>query len=208
VAGDSKTYAVTARLYDGQTTYNLTGTATEVILRTTVFDPITSTNCLDLYGTLALSGSGQTVNDSYHEYGLQDSNGSILVFGEDDNGSNVWINSSPGYYVQIVSPVTLGQSGGSTYTFTNGSSETYAYVVDGATVISSCELGRYEAYRINVDRTTNYTNGTRFISHSQVDFVPGLGTIKQISTGSRYQGATFLYSIDVTQTLSSTNIPY
>ena len=206
--GDSWNYSVTARLYDSTTTYNLTGEASEQILSTTVFDPITSTNCLDKFTTLNLSGSGQTINDSFHDYGLQDANGSIHVYGENDGSGNVWINTSPGYYVQIVSPVTLGQSGGKTFTYTDGTSQTYAYVVAGSTVNVNTAIGTFEAYRISVDRTWNYSTGRRLISTAEADYVPGLGTIKQTSTGSMYQGTTYLYSLDVTQTLSSTNISY
>mgnify|MGYP000962896764 CR=1 FL=1 len=209
VSGDSWNYTVTARLYDASTTYNLTGSATEQILSSTVFDPVTSTNCLDQFGTLTLSGSGQTLNDSYHDYGLQDSNGTIQIYGEDEDSGNIWINTAPGYYVQIVSPVTLGQSGGKTFTYTDGSSQTYAYVIEGSTVNASTPLGIFESYRINVDRTRNYADGRRLISHSQADFVPGLmAAVKETSTASVYQGTTYLYSLDVTRTLSSTNISY
>lgn len=207
-AGDSWNYTVTARLSNGTTTYNLTGTASEQILSTTVFDPITATNCLDQYGSLTLSGSGQTLTDSYHDYGLQDSNGSIQIYGEDEDGSNIWINTAPGYYVQIASPVTLGQSGGKTFTYTDGSSQTYAYTVQGSTVVVNTPLGRYEAYRISIDRTRNYSDGRRLISHAETDIVPGLGTVNETATGSVYQGAIFQYSLDVTRTISSTNISY
>lgn len=207
--GDSWNYTVTARLSDGSTTYSLTGSTTEQILSSTVFDPVTSTNCLVQFGTMTLSGSGQTLTDSYYDYGLQDSNGSIHIYGEDEDSGNIWINTAPGYYVQIVSPVTLGQSGGETFTYTDGSSQTYSYSVEGSTVNVGTPIGTFEAYRLNVDRTRNYANGRRLISHSQADFVPGLmAVVKETSTGSVYQGVTFLYSLDATRTLSSTNVSY
>jgi len=200
---------MTGYLTNGTTTYNATGTLIRQILPTAVHDPLASTDCIDLFSTLAITGSGfAPINESIHQYGLQEANGTVREYGNNDAG---WITTAPNYYVELVSPIVFGQTGGATVTYQDGSSRTYAYQVASSTANVATPLGTYEAYVVYTTTTYNYASGTitKYVSIATEYIVPGLGWVKIEETDSYYSaGDTFLYSLVATLVLSSTNVVY
>jgi hypothetical protein len=208
--GDYWDYIVSATYNDGDTIANLSGTARDIILSSTVRDPIyPQYYCFDQYESISVSGPGlPQINISGHIYGLQDANGSFLVFGEDDAGVR-WIQTPPGYYVQIISPVTLGQEGGKSVTYNDGSTFTYSYSIANSTEYVSTGLGTFEAYKITSVGIHGLPDGTRIDTYETSYFVPRLSAVVQ-STGTSfyYKFNIFDYSLSSTSTLSGTNVAY
>ncbi len=147
---------------------------------------------------------------SAHTYFLQDSNGSMYIYGGDmDMGSgDAWVTlPAQGYFLDFKSPMTVGQSKGLTVTFSDGTSMTYSYVIVAIENVST-GIGTFETYRIEENTTYNYVNGDQVVESNVEWFVPSLGSIKLVSDATYYSSGVFQFSLNLTATISSTSVSY
>jgi hypothetical protein len=159
---------------------------------------------------LTLSTSAGPIVVGAHTYFRQDGNGSVYSYGENIGAGDIWVVSpTPGFYLDMFSPLSVGQSNGGTIIFNDGSVETFSYNVEAVENVST-DAGVFEAYRISRNFTYNYASGSisRLESSGTYWYVPGLGGVKSHLTASYFSGSTFLYTLDVTATLASSNVTY
>jgi hypothetical protein len=206
---DSWNYSASGTLSDGVTTVNITGTANSQVLSTLKQSPVTQDDCLDQFTVITLSGQGQSITFDSHDYFLQDSNGSIFIYGEGDIVSgDIWvIFPAEGYYLSLESPMAVGQSHGSMVDFDDGSSLTYSYSVDSIQNVST-PLGSYESYKITSNLSVVYGTGDSEVVNATSWYVPGLGTVKLSETDSYYSGGFLQFALQFTATIDSTSIVY
>jgi hypothetical protein len=137
--GDWWSYAVTG---------NDTGTLTKYISIGTVTSPESGEDCLAMVNGFDLTtvGSFSTVS-----YLAQDTDGTLRVCGLWDSGevSPDWIaGSSGGSYTNYPSPLSVGQAGGSAFSFdTTGAEGAYTYTVDSIESIQT-PAGIFSTYKI------------------------------------------------------------
>lgn len=209
--GDTWNYSGTGTLSNGTTTINLTGTATTQILSSTKLDPVTSTQCFDEYTAMNMtSSSGQHLVTSAHDYGVQDSNGTLYICGEDFGTGlgDTWVTAaSGGIFLSDQSPVSVGQNYGTSVTYTDGTTETISISVVGIEDVQT-NIGNLESYKVTIDATINFPNGTKVVENNTIWFVPGLGSIKLASNSTSYSGSVFQNSLSLTAVLTSTSIAY
>ncbi len=207
--GDTWNYSVTGTVTASGTAVNVTGNGTDAILSSIKQDPITSTNCLDEFITISLSGpSGFSASLNSHGYVFQDSTGTIYNCGFNDGSGDSWVSAaSGGYFVDAQSPIATNQSYGSSVTYSDGSTETYSTQVVGTENVST-PAGYYEAYKFLLNATNTYTNGTSQVQSNIVWYVPGLGTVRETFNITEYTGNTVTDNVTVTMSLTSTSVTY
>jgi hypothetical protein len=147
---------------------------------------------------------------STHGYFLQDANGSIYTYGGDTGigSGDVWVTSpTSGYFLDLESPMAVGQNNGTSVTFTDGSSMTRSYSVTAIENVST-GIGTFESYRISENITINYPDGDRVVESNTYWYVPGLGEVKIISDATFYSGGVFQLSQKLTATITSTSVIY
>ncbi len=210
-AGDTYNYTATGTINNGQSTIDMSGTVAMQILSTTKQSPITLSDCLDQYLVINLSNAGNTQTVSGHSYVLQDLTGTVYLCGQDVGSGDSWVTSpAGGQYLSFNSPIVVGQNGGASVTFSDGSSLTYSYSVIAIESVTTGK-GTFEAYRILQNSTYDYAVGVidRMVGTNTIWYVPGLGgSVKTIMNASYYTGGLFQSSISLTYTLSSTTVAY
>jgi hypothetical protein len=207
--GDSWNYSASGTLSDGVTTVNITGTANYQVLSTLKQSPVTLDDCLDQFTVITLSGQGESFTFDFHDYFLQDNNGSIFSYGEGDSISgDTWVVfPAVGYYLRLESPMAVGQSNGSTVDFDDGSSLTYSYSIDSIQNVST-SLGSYESYKITSNLSVDYGTGDTEVVSATSWYVPGLGSVKIMETDSYYSGGVLQLTLNFTATIDSTSVVY
>ena len=156
------------------------------------------------------SSSGTHIVTSVHNYLVQDSNGTLYTCGEDfgTGSGDTWVTAaSGGIFLSNQSPVSVGQNYGTSVTYTDGTTETIAISVVGIEDVQT-NIGNLESYKVTVDATINFSNGTRVVENNTIWYVPGLGTIKLASDATSYSGGVFQGSLSLTAILTSTSIAY
>lgn len=207
--GDSWSYTVSGNMsLANGARYDLSGTGSETVLTSKVIDPLNATECLDLFTTMTFAVAGETITDSSHNYGVQNANGSFLVYGGSTDTVSQWVTTPPGYYEMLASPVVKGQSGGKTVDFDDGSQLTYSYTVRNSTENVGTDVGTFECYVIDLSETINNMDGSQIVSYGTDYFVPGLGYVRGTGTASYYFNSVFQFSLTLTRVLHSTNVVY
>jgi len=208
-SGDTWNFSGSGTYSSDGSTVNISASGSETILSSTKQDPITSTNCLDSFLTLSLSGpSGIPASISFHGYEFQDSTGTIYECGENDGSGDIWVSAaSGGYFVSSQSPVATNQSYGNSVTYTDGSTATITEHVIGTENVNT-NAGYYEAYKILENATVNYNDGTSAVESNTIWFVPGLGMVKETLNVKYYTGSTITGSLTLTIVLASTSVAY
>ncbi len=188
---------------------DVSASGSEAILSSTKQDPVTSTNCLDDFLTISLSGpSGNIGTISGHTYVLQDSTGTVYVYGDNDGSADTWVSAaSGGYYIDSLSPVAVNQSYGTSATYSEGSTETTSIQVTGTDYVSA-PAGYFEAYKILLNSTYTYTDGTSDVESNVMWYVPGLGTVSETINVTYYAGSTVTGNLTLTLSLTSTSVAY
>jgi hypothetical protein len=207
VPGDSWSYTGSGTITQGGSTVSITGSGSDQILSSSKVDPVTAVNCLDEYLTLTLTGPGGTVTTRTDTFFTQDGTGSVFVYGTNVGSGDIWITSTPYYYLSSLSPMAVGQSYGGSVTFTDGSTLTVSDIVTGTENVST-GIGTFETYKINQSATYNFTNGDRTVENNTIWYVPGLGMVQLQANTSYHSGGLLQLTLSFTATLTSTNVSY
>jgi hypothetical protein len=217
-AGDSWTYGkLSGTMVEGldstpSATVHLTGTIISAITSSVVTSPTASIDCKVQDDYTVLSDGSSTVVDSHDfTYFAQFSTG-IYKCGDYTPGDLAhWITTPPSYdRLEIGSPVSVGTATSISTTDSSGVAETRSYTVVAKEYVA---IGKtdYESYKIVSTVTTTY-NGAQFESQTTNRtswLVPGLGFVKEHRTEFVYDTGHALYGIlDLTETLTETNVPY
>ncbi len=208
-AGDTWNYSVTGTYTANSTTVNLSGTGNETILSSPKQDPITLTNCLDYHLMISLSGpSGFSASIIGHTYILQDATGTEYEYGLNDGFNDMWVSeASGGYFVSSQSPVIANQSYGASVTYSDGSTETTSAQIVGIENVNT-PAGYYEAYKVFVNATYIFTDGTRTVESDTFWSVPGLGTVKETLNITYYTGSTVTANLKLSMSMTNTSVTY
>jgi hypothetical protein len=208
--GMNWSYTLTGTLTNENGAFPITGTMAAQILPTTKQSPVTLEQCLDRYTSMTFTVNGQTISSDDHDYSLQSTDGSILNYGMTTDSGDAWVVSpANGFYLEVMSPVALGQSFGASVIFSDGSALTYAYTIDDVEEVST-GIGIYQAYRVTISETKDYPTGniSRYIAKVTSWVVPGLGELKEIGTATYYSGGNIAAILSFTAVLFSTNVNY
>ncbi len=106
--------------------------------------------------------------------------------------------------------MAVGDSLSNNVTYDNGDTESYSYVVAAKEYVSTA-IANYESYKVNITSTTNYASGTttKIVSNYTAWVVPGLGCyVKESGNVIYYTGSTITQIMNLTITLSATNVSY
>jgi hypothetical protein len=208
-SGDSWNYNLNGTYSDTSQSFNVSGTLNGQILATTKQSPITLEICLDRYSTGTLTGPGGSITLDSHSYFLQDSNGSIYVYGEGESGSpDTWVVSPvSGYYLEMESPMSIGQSNGASVLFSDGENLTFSYSVDAIENVST-GVGTFEAFRTSQSFSHDFGGGDSTVIVETVWIVPGLGIVKEDADITYYIGGVFDSSLSIISTLNNTTVVY
>lgn len=208
--GDRWNYKGTGSWDNGKKTIKFSGKGTRQILSSTKQSPITKDNCLDGYMVMNISTPTGTLVVSTHDYFLQDLDGSISSYGADfgTGSGDVWVNSpTSGNYFTIESPITVGQSNGYSITYTDGTTMTVSYLVEGIESVTT-GIGKFMAYRVSENATINYTNGNTAVESIINWYVANLGSVKMKSYTTLYSNGVFQLNQKLNFSLSSTSVVY
>ncbi len=207
--GDTWNFSGSGTFTSYGSSIDISASGSETILSSTKQDPITSTNCLDDFLTISVSGPAGAIGSlSGHTYVLQDSTGTVYVYGGNDGTVDTWVSAeSGGYYVDSQSPVATNQSYGNSTTYSDGSTETTSIQVTGTDYVSA-PAGYFETYKILLNSTYTYTDGTSAVESNVIWYVPGLGTVKETISVTYYTGTTVTGNLTLTLFLTSTSVAY
>jgi hypothetical protein len=208
--GDRWNYKGSGKWDNGKKTIKFSGKGTRQILSSTKQSPITKDNCLDGYMVVNISTPSGALVVSTHDYFLQDIDGSISSYGADfgTGSGDVWVTSpTSGNYFTIESPIAVGQSNGYSITYTDGTTMTVSYLVEGVESVTT-GIGKFMAYRVSENATINYTNGNTAVESIINWYVANLGSVKMTSDTTLYSGGVFQLNQKLAFTLSSTSIVY
>lgn len=207
---DSWTYSASGTIASGGTTYSLTGTQTTLILTSTKTAPGGHACKVEYSSTALVVNSNPEAPYLHYTYFDQDGAGNSYTYGEGDGSTDKWITSpASGYVLDVKSPVSIGDNYSHTVTYSNGDTETFSATVIGKEYVAT-GIANYESYKATMTQTTNYASGTytKEVITGTVWVVPGLEMVKQEANIKRYIGSTLDNEINVTFTLTSTNIAY
>ncbi|MEE8575291.1 MAG: hypothetical protein V3T30_07755 [Thermodesulfobacteriota bacterium] len=209
-ADDTWSYNVAITNTDGKKTENHSGTMVKLVMPSAVLSPVSGSGCSDLSKVYTFGdGSGTTS----HVYFLQNPDGTIVICGVESSGTATWVATpAAGYYSDYVSPMSVGQTFNQTVTFTNGKTGSYPYTVEAVDTVT-VPFGKFEAYRITKSMSYDLTDNSRLVLTETDYFVPGLGSIKTVKSGTFYyddpeQGPTIVGSFTETLTLTGTTVVY
>jgi hypothetical protein len=209
---DSWTHSVAGTIISGGTTYNVTGTQTTLVLPSTKSDPFASNHAckVEYSSTTIVVNSNPQAPELHYKYFDQDGAGNSYTYGEGDGSTDKWITSpTSGYILDVKSPVSIGDNYSRNVTYSNGDTQTFSATVIGKEYVTT-DVANYESYKATMTETTNYASGsiTKEVLTGTVWMVPGITLVKQEANIKRYIGSTLDTEINVTFTLSSTNISY
>lgn len=207
--GDRWSYEVQGTLYYGGASYNGSGTASAEILSSYKQSPITKDYCLNQYLVISISFSGTPLVISQNEYYLQSNDGSIYVYGSGINSQDIWVVSpAEGRYLNLKSPLVVGQSYNVSVTYNDGETMLYSYYVHSFETVQT-KAGNFDVYKIEINRRYDDSSGAgyRTEEHSFEWYSPNCGIIKETAYISYYSGGSLLYSLAYTAELTWTNLP-
>jgi hypothetical protein len=207
---DSLTYSVSGTWNQSGSNYSVTGTYSDIITTTTITSPVSNTQCKIDATSLNITVNNVPVSANSFNYFTQDGSGNQYTYGEGDGSTNKWITSPiAGYVKEIISPMAVGDSLSYNVTYDNGDTESSSYVVTAKEYVSTA-IANYESYKVNVTQTTNYASGTttKEVQNINAWVVPGLGIVKENINIIDYAGSTITDIVNLTTTLSATNISY
>ncbi len=207
---ESLTYDVSGTVTSGGLNYPVTGTESIIVSTSTITSPINNTQCKIHATSVNITVNQQQITQNSYDYFTQDGSGNYYTYGLGDGSTDHWITSPlSGYVKDMASPMAVGDSLSYNVTYDNGDSESVSYVVVAKEYVYT-GIANYESYRVNVTLTYNYASGT-ITKGEQVTtawVVPGLDIVKENDTLKYYTGSTIIQTLDLTTTLSATNITY
>jgi len=208
--GDKWNYKGGGKWDYGNKVIEFTGTGTRQILYSTKQSPITYDNCLDGYMVMNISTPAGVFVIGTHDYFLQDIGGSISTYGTDfgTGSGDVWVTSPfSGKYLTAESPMYVGQSNHYSLTYTDGTTMTISYLVEGVESVTT-GVGKLMAYRVSENATIYYTNGTTAFENITNWIVANIGSVKMKSKTFLYSNGVFQLHQKLHYTLTSTSVVY
>ncbi len=207
---DSWTYSVSGTITQSGSNYPFTGTYSKIITTTTITSPVSNTQCKIDASSLNITVNNVPFSSNVFSYFTQDGSGNQYTYGEGDGSTNKWITSPiAGYVQELISPMAVGDSLSYNVTYDNGDTESSTYVVVAKEYVSTA-IANYESYKVNVTQTINYASGTftKGVANITAWVVPGIGIVKENDNITDYTGSTITQMLNLTATLSATNISY
>ena len=199
--GDWWSYAVTG---------SDTGTLTKTIAIGTETSPESGENCLGLVNGFDLTLYGSFYNLAYL---AQDTDGTIRVCGSWESGeiSPDWVAAKDGgSYDLYPSPLSVGQFGGSTFSFdTPGAEGAYTYTVDSIESVQT-PAGIFSTYKIWTIYSEFWPGATpaedeNYSEYNVSWFAPDYGEVMFDTQFFNFIGTTLDYNVYLSESLTDSN---